>query len=117
MAKEPRVKVVPVVAGEDVYTEHQTSVVLARLSCCASLVVTADSSGLVKAWRPGPPPATTATFISANPVTALCWLQDSPRYFLYGTATGQARLCDALESRAVAEVGPELLAGQQVWAV
>lgn len=103
-----------ILLGQEEYSEHRSSVVLVSVSSVGGRVVSADQSGVVKVWSPTPSPSTLATFISGSPVTTICWVEGSDRYFLYGTNTGQVRLCDVSEKMSIAEVPSELLSGQSV---
>jgi len=103
-----------ILLGQEEYSEHRSSVVLVSVSSVGGRVVSADQSGVVKVWSPTPSPSTLATFISGSPVTAICWVEGSDRYFLYGTSSGQVRLCDVSEKMSIAEVPTELLSGQSV---
>lgn len=103
-----------ILLGQEEYSEHRSSVVLVSVSSVGGRVVSADQSGVVKVWSPTPSPSTLATFISGSPVTTICWVEGSDRYFLYGTSTGQVRLCDVSEKMSIAEVPSELLSGQSV---
>jgi len=103
-----------ILLGQEEYSEHRSSVVLVSVSGVGGRVVSADQSGVVKVWSPTPSPSTLATFISGSPVTAICWVEGSDRYFLYGTSSGQVRLCDVSEKMSIAEVPTDLLSGQSV---
>lgn len=103
-----------ILLGQEEYSEHRSCVVLVSVSSVGGRVVSADQSGVVKVWSPTPSPSTLATFISGSPVTAICWVEGSDRYFLYGTSSGQVRLCDVSEKMSIAEVPTDLLAGQSV---
>jgi len=103
-----------ILLGQEEYSEHRSCVVLVSVSSVGGRVVSADQSGVVKVWSPTPSPSTLATFISGSPVTAICWVEGSDRYFLYGTSSGQVRLCDVSEKMSIAEVPTDLLSGQSV---
>jgi len=103
-----------ILLGQEEYSEHRSSVVLVSVSSVGGRLVSADQSGVVKVWSPTPSPATLATFISGSPVSAICWVEGSDRYFLYGTTTGQVRLCDVSEKMSIAEVPTDILSGQSV---
>jgi len=103
-----------ILLGQEEYSEHRSSVVLVSVSSVGGRVVSADQSGVVKVWSATPSPSTLATFISGSPVTAICWVEGSDRYFLYGTSSGQVRLCDVSEKMSIAEIPGELLSGQSV---
>jgi hypothetical protein len=89
-------------------------VTLLALSGPGGRAASCDSGGVIKVrllhpppstqvWSSTPAPTTLATFISGAPVTALAWLGPTERYFLYGTALGQVRLCDVAEKTTVGE--------------
>jgi len=103
-----------ILLGQEEYSEHRSSVVLVCVSGVGGKVVSADQSGVIKVWSATPSPSTLATFISGSPVTAICWVEGSDRYFLYGTSSGQVRLCDVTEKMSIAEVSADLLSGQGV---
>jgi len=103
-----------ILLGQEEYREHRSPVTGVTVSPCGRHVVTSDRSGVVKVWSPTPDPTTKATFISASPVTATAWVSGSDRFFLYGTAQGQVRLCDMTEKTCSVEVAQELLNGGQV---
>ncbi len=89
--------------GQEEYLEHHSEVTHARFSTSGYLIASSDVDGVVKVWSASPAPLTQATFISPSSVTALEWLPDSERHFLYGTSTGSIRLCDKEERRAINE--------------
>ena len=117
--------------GQESYCEHRGRVSLLSVSPLSSNIASVDTSGVIKVWSPAPAPATIATFISGSQVTAVCWVEASDKFLLYGTSAGNlltlklrtiisivclghVRLCDTQEKTAVAEVGGELLSGQPV---
>ncbi len=88
--------------GQEEYLEHHSKVTYARFFTLGYLIASSDVDGVVKIWSTSPPPLTWATFISPSSVTALEWLPDSERHFLYGTSAGSIKLCDK-ERKAVNE--------------
>ena len=100
--------------GQENYREHRATVCLLAMSSVGGRVVSVDTSGVIKVWTVGPSPLTLATFISGSPVSSVCWVGGSEKYFLYGTQGGQARLCDVTDNISVAEVSQDLLAAQTV---
>ena len=100
--------------GQETYRDHRATVSLLGVSGVGGRVVSADTSGVIKVWTASPTPLTLATFISGSPVSSVCWVGGSEKYFLYGTEGGQARLCDVTDNISVAEVSQDLLAGQTV---
>ena len=100
--------------GQESYSEHRSEVILLSSSTVGGMIVSADKSGVIKVWSPSPSPTTSATFISGSPVSAVCWVEASDKYFLYGTSSGQVRLCDVQDKMSVAEVPPDLISGHPV---
>ena len=87
--------------GQEEYLEHHSEITHCRFSTSGSVVASSDVDGVLKVWTPSPSgaPTTQATFISQNSVTALEWVPNSERHFLYGTRNGIVRLCDRIERR------------------
>ena len=87
--------------GQEEYLEHHSEITHCRFTTSGSVVASSDVDGVLKVWAPSPSgaPTTQATFISQNSVTALEWIPNSERHFLYGTRSGVVRLCDRIERR------------------
>jgi len=100
--------------GEDCYSEHRSEVTLLSISSIGAKIVSVDKSGVIKVWTLAPTPTTLATFISGSGVSAVTWVEASDQYFLYGTVSGQVRLCDVQDKMSVAEVSQDLLSGNSV---
>jgi len=100
--------------GQDCYSEHRSEVILLAMSSIGAKTVSVDKSGVIKVWTSAPTPTTLATFISGSGVSAVTWVEASDQYFLYGTVTGQVRLCDVQDKMSVAEVSQDLLSGNSV---
>lgn len=67
-------------------------------------IASSDVDGVVKVWSASPgPPHTYATFVSQVGVSALDWLPNSDRKFIYGTMTGTMRVCDRDERKSSLE--------------
>ena len=87
--------------GQEEYLEHHSEITHCKFATSGSVVASSDVDGVLKVWTPSPSgaPTTQATFISQNSVTALEWIPNSERHFLYGTRNGIVRLCDRIERR------------------
>ncbi len=92
--------------GQEEYLEHHSEITHCRFTSSGLVVASSDMDGVVKVWTPSPagPPQTQATFICQNSVTALEWIPNTDRHFLYGTRNGIVRLCDSAERRTINEV-------------
>ena len=93
--------------GQEEYLEHHSEITHCRFTTSGSVVASSDVDGVLKVWAPSPSgaPTTQATFISQNSVTALEWIPNSERHFLYGTRNGIVRLCDRIERRTMQGCG------------
>ncbi len=99
--------------GQEEYLEHHSEVTHARFSTSGYLIASSDADGVIKVWSASPAPLTRATFISGTGATALEWLPDSERHFLYGTRSGSVKLCDTEERKAVNEAASSNASGRR----
>ena len=90
--------------GQEEYHEHHSEVTQCRFSSSGYTIASSDVDGVVKVWSASPgPPQTYATFVSQAGVSALDWFPNSDRKFVYGTMTGNVRICDKDDRKAAAE--------------
>ena len=80
--------------GQEEYSEHRSEITHCKFNTDGTVIASSDNDGVIKIWNPTPSPATLATFIGNSAVTALDWITDSERHFIYGTKSGTIRLCD-----------------------
>jgi WD40 repeat protein len=91
--------------GQEEYQEHNSEVTQCKFSSSGYTIASSDVDGVVKVWSASPgPPHTYATFVSQSGVSALDWLPNSDRRFIYGTMNGQVRICDKDERKATCEL-------------
>jgi len=90
--------------GQEEYDEHHSEITQCRFSHSGTTIASSDVDGVVKVWSASPgPPHTYATFVSQSGVSALDWFPHSDRKFIYGTMTGNVRICDKDERKAASE--------------
>ena len=83
--------------SQEEYLEHHSEVTQCKFSSSSGyLIASSDVEGVIKVWSAGPPgpPHTVATFISNSSVTSLEWMPHSDTNFIYGTTSGNIRICD-----------------------
>jgi len=90
--------------GQEEYDEHHSEVTQCRFSHSGTTIASSDVDGVVKVWSASPgPPHTYATFVSQSGISALDWFPNSDRKFIYGTMTGNVRICDKDERKAACD--------------
>lgn len=111
--------------SQEEFLEHNSKVTHCRFSSSGAVIASSDLDGVLKVekhhifvplfffftftnwcqiWSPTPNPQTKATFIAKTPITALEWVPESDRHFLYGTRDGIVRICDQIDRRTLKEV-------------
>ena len=93
--------------SQEEYLEHHSEVTQCRFSSSSGyLIASGDVEGVIKIWSAGPPgpPHTVATFISNSSVTSLEWMPNSDSNFIYGTTSGNIRICDQSQRKTTCDI-------------
>ena len=93
--------------SQEGYQEHHSEVTQCKFSTSSGyLIASGDIEGVIKIWSAGPPgpPHTLTTFISNSPVTSLEWMPNSDTNFIYGTTSGNVRVCDQLQRKTTCDI-------------
>ena len=92
--------------SQEEYLEHHSEITQCKFSSLSGyLIASSDMEGIIKIWSAGPtgPPHTLATFISNSSVTSLEWMPHSDNTFIYGTSSGNIRICDQSQRKTTSE--------------
>ena len=94
-------KIAYLLLGQEEYLEHHSEITHCKFTTSGFVIASSDVNGVIKVWSPSPSgaPQTLSTFITQSSITALDWIPNSERHFLYGTQNGIVRLCDSNERR------------------
>ncbi|XP_040572431.1 WD repeat-containing protein 91 [Lepeophtheirus salmonis] len=92
----------PLSHGE--FVEHRSEVTQVKFSSSGRIIISGDVDGIIKVWSPSPEdPQTLSTFISPSGITALDWVGNSEKNFVYGTTSGLIRICDHIDRSSVVD--------------
>ena len=93
--------------SQEEYLEHHSEITQCKFSTSSGyLIASSDMEGIIKIWSAGPPgpPHTLATFISNSSVTSLEWMPHSDNNFIYGTSSGNIRICDQSQRKTTTDI-------------
>ena len=97
--------------SQEEYLEHHSEITQCKFSSLSGyLIASSDMEGIIKIWSAGPagPPHTLATFISNSSVTSLEWMPHSDNNFIYGTSSGNIRICDQSQRKTTSDINTNI---------